>query len=135
MNFSVARLFVNDAAGRLKDPWSQEMPTITGSGVYLVRDPRGALRGLHGQELMAFQGWHHGFWNSEEELPAHELMSNLAGNAFSLFALGPCLLALFLGYDWKKSSNGAAAEAHTANVEECAQDDDNLGADSEDTLS
>ena len=113
-NQSITRL-----AGATGDhePWVKRIPTLTGSGMYAMRwaepvesatnhqdpDPFAIVvdigkqfevytRQLDGLELMQLVGWPMDSYI--DDFPSHELASKLAGNAFSGFAIGPCMMAV-----------------------------------------
>jgi hypothetical protein len=100
------------------NPWMDSCPTFTATSQIAIRwgvkldggvsslessaaeDPfaignapafRVVLRQLDGLELMQFIGFP--FTAYREGFPTHAQATSLAGNAFSAFAVGPCLLA------------------------------------------
>ena len=74
------------------EPWKTEfIPTLTGQCHIVMRvvdkGMNTMVRTLDGFELMALQGWHLSWWKEGGEYK-HDLLTSLAGNAFSAFALG-----------------------------------------------
>ncbi len=68
----------------------------TTKAVMRKRMPDGSIvvRALLGQELLAMQGWHfNDYATADGSELSHTVLSDLAGNAFSAFALGVVLLA------------------------------------------
>ena len=82
-------------------PWRPRPPTLVGSGKLLVRykNPEQVLtvRLVECFETMRMVGWDDSMWkigrcvSQDETYP--ELISNMAGNAYSLFHFGPWMLA------------------------------------------
>lgn len=86
----------------LRDPWSTNtMFTLTGQGLVVMRQNREglgvSLRVLESYEHMAFIGWDQHLWtpltSEASEVCSHDLVRSLAGNAFSIWNIGPALLS------------------------------------------
>ena len=92
-------------------PWKSIPPTFTGSGKIMMRARKGALavlRLLHPLEELHMQGWCADTWNhSRTDIAASfpgglerrsmaklELLSNMAGNMFTAWHMGPFICAL-----------------------------------------
>jgi hypothetical protein len=98
----------------LKNPWQTKPPCFVGSSLIVIREKVKALitakenesrshcfvyRVLTGLEMMSMIGWDVTPWLEDpERMPRHELLANLAGNAFNCYALGPVLLAMLASY-------------------------------------
>lgn len=106
-NMSLTRLVGKDGT---VDPWSEHFPTMTGSGLYIMREGIPAqtgqdsslmdqmehkvvIRQIDGVELMQMAGFALAYL--EDPIPAHEVLTSMAGNAFSAFSIGVVMLALF----------------------------------------
>ena len=88
---------------KVRNPWTEDVtPTITGSCAMLARywapDEDGkrsvVVRLLSGLELFRLAGWGPDMWHPktpESLMQDKELLTSLAGNAFSGFAVGPML--------------------------------------------
>ncbi len=84
------------------DPWCNHFPTIIGSAKLVMRrrSKTGVpqVRPLLGRELMAVVGWGRDDYSrgtsvAHDPHEEHNLLTSLAGNAFSAFAIGPALAA------------------------------------------
>ena len=84
--------YKDEAAASLKDPWRDHPATIVGSSLLVVRintaDVK-VVRPLEGWEYLSLIGWGLPDWNKKTKAPSAQLCGNLAGNAFSAFAIGP----------------------------------------------
>ncbi|CAK0804534.1 unnamed protein product, partial [Prorocentrum cordatum] len=92
---SYSRTFAKDEDA---SPWRTVVPTLTGQGRMVVRywyDGEVILRPVLGIECMAFAGWHFEWWEEPRCLYDDSLLINLAGNAFSAFAVVPIAMVLF----------------------------------------
>ena len=82
-------------------PWHEHLPTIVGSVKAVIRRrgnaARPTLRVVFGAELLAMMCWHAGDFREGVHRwltpRGHALLSSLAGNAFSGYAVGPLLIA------------------------------------------
>ena len=105
-NFSLTRSV--DVAGD-KNLWKRVMPTVTGSGLYIVRagilkercdnvgtaaeqDPLVVARQVDGLELLNIIGFDTSYFASPY-VPGQKLATSWAGNAFSGYAVGPVFMA------------------------------------------
>jgi hypothetical protein len=82
-------------------PWKAAPPTLVGSTLMVVRLAEArVIRPLLAFELMQLIGWHRTAWNREErfssqsDMPPSSLCTELAGNAFSAFAVLPLASSL-----------------------------------------
>jgi hypothetical protein len=89
------------------NPWTKQFPTMTGSGQYVMRwavpsgTPSGfddtgfdvCIRQLDGMELFQIAGFDLSYVHGA--IPDNDLLSSMAGNAFSAFAVGACMVAVF----------------------------------------
>lgn len=83
--------YKNQDTEKLKSPWSDHPRTLVGSATMVVRVNDGhtkVVRPLEGWEYMLLVGWPVGAWQADVPLPPRGILSNLAGNAFSAFAMG-----------------------------------------------
>ena len=119
-------------------PWRARPPTLTGSSKIIMRSCHG-IRCLDSVELFAFIGWDPSEWSGSAFTPSESvrdevdyasLLSNMAGNAFTVFHYVPMLLSLVA--TWVKfgefndepcdaRDDGARIEAGSTN--ETAQED------------
>ena len=72
------------------NPWEAQFPTLTGSGSYTIRSKH-FIRSLDGLEALSIAGWDPTLF-SEGYFPTSRLAGQIAGNAFSAFAIGPILM-------------------------------------------
>ena len=111
----------NSETASHKNPWSKAglMPTMTGSSLTLVRyrsrsidGPPVLLRAMTGVEQMRCIGFDISDY-AGDLLPRDRLLANLAGNAFSGFAIAPWIMAglAALGRARQLTGEGAKAEA------------------------
>ena len=117
------KFLVGDGKG---NPWSEQFPTMTGSGIYIMREaiPKpGAegfcilgerqfdveLRQIDGIEMMQLAGFHLPYMRPP--LPSHRTAASMAGNAFSAFAVGVVLLGLFSGLSLKSVEDAECADS------------------------
>ena len=112
MNFQLRLLCPLPKKGaELKSPWNEKPGCFTGSSQLVLRKLKCidcvdciddvpldykcyTYRLLTGVEAMAMSGWCFSLWPKEDPYPSNELLLSLAGNAFSLFAFGPCWIAM-----------------------------------------
>ncbi|CAK0882438.1 unnamed protein product, partial [Prorocentrum cordatum] len=99
--------------GSLKSPWKDFVPTLTAQSSIAARfmdsDGRVSMRHVHGLECMHFIGWSLGHYKGQSspfKTPGvtPELLEDMAGNAWSGFAVAPIAIAA-LGaahFDWYK---------------------------------
>ena len=92
-------------ATEIKNPWQRRMHTLTGHSKMIVRfiDAQSGelvLRELLNYEPMRIIGWGKSMWSTTGRRDSFDLglCQSLAGNAFSAYALGPALTALFAMY-------------------------------------
>ena len=98
INMSLMRMIHEECDPR--NPWGTAIPTLISHSSILMRwVPPGATghsyRMLHGLELMHIIGWNDKWWSQGTVLEALDpaLLTSLAGNAFSAYAVGPALIA------------------------------------------
>ena len=119
------------------NPWDAQFPTLTGSGSYTIRSKH-FIRSLDGLEALAIAAWGPTRF-SDGHFPTSRLAGQIAGNAFSAFAIGPILMGVVAGFgaacedggdaDWK--SSGRDASAMEVDEEDWGNDTDDLfGGDS-----
>lgn len=98
----------------LRNPWKPFIPTLTGSSAIICRkhnfDGSVVLKRLHGLEAMRVIGWDHSFWKGGVSPflgsgggvspVTPELLSDLAGNAWSAFGFLPLVVASFGAAPW-----------------------------------
>lgn len=79
----------------LRNPWRPRPNALVGSCCVMVRiKSEKLIRPLEGFEYMAMIGWSPCEWRRNVgDMPSRSLCSNMAGNAFSAFALGPLVSA------------------------------------------
>jgi hypothetical protein len=86
---------------RLKNAWSPTVPTITSSALIVMRvAPFGesaklVIRALTGKEVFALAGWTSEMFEADTPssiVDDSELLTSLAGNMFSAYAIGPALM-------------------------------------------
>jgi len=95
---------VNPSMGRLLQhggsPWKSTCPTLTGGAIICVRYMlKGVLilRPLTAIEYFELMGWHVSMFREKPVKCLPDIMSNMAGNAFSAFAFQPALMLSFSG--------------------------------------
>ena len=83
----------------LKSPWHQRPMTLTGQSKIIMRatmvhqgGAKTYLRFLQGWEYMALVGWGLDWWEVSQPVTPSDICANMAGNAFSAFAVGPIIL-------------------------------------------
>ena len=97
-----------------KSPWSSHsMFTLTGSCIPIVRQRRDppycapSVRLMTGVEAMQFMGWDITDFRDIDALYAlpnsNAFLCNLAGNAFSAYAIGPVLLAVVSSFCFEEA--------------------------------
>ena len=94
-------------------PWKSTCPTMTGQSQMVVRYVLGSrviLRPQSGKESFSLMGWHASYFRGQTS-PPDQLLKNLAGNAFSAFAITPVLLLAVAGLHVIRE---AKPEVHTA---------------------
>jgi hypothetical protein len=133
---------LNDDLGKKPDstPWKPRPPTLVGSGKVLARIPDlngfGChLRVLEGFEYMRLIGWADDCWrmppaglDSRNSCEYAELLSNLAGNAFTMFHYGPFQLAMLSTYGrfhsslLPKACKSGSSESNGTSCDESSSD-------------
>lgn len=103
VNSSLARLLNwqpgsgEEKFAELRYPWCGSPRTITGQSKIVMRTAQAgvpsSVRLLEGWEVMALIGWSPNMWKKGGPFVQPEVMCNMAGNAFSGFAVGPVLVA------------------------------------------
>jgi site-specific DNA-cytosine methylase len=91
----------DDPAAQLKSPWSDSPKTLVGSCSLIVRintkdgTPSNSrvVRPIEGWEYMSMIGWSVSDWRAGGSMPPRSVLSNMSGNAFSGFAIGPLFVA------------------------------------------
>jgi hypothetical protein len=96
-NLGISRLLGDKGT---RNPWKSVLPTMVGSSKFVIRivDATGLLtiRQLTGVEAMRCIGWDICDWKEDPLRAGHpdSLLRNLAGNAFSAFAVAPLIAAV-----------------------------------------
>lgn len=124
-----------DKNGSLRNPWKPRPGCLVSNNQILMRwlpddvrlTPGSArprfdqwkYRLLCGVELMALIGWCHSLWPVDSALPSHQLLTSLAGNAFSGFAVAPVMVATLASL--------GLPDAHTICCEDDNADSDGSG--------
>lgn len=110
-NMSLCRLVGPDGQ---TNPWTSSFPTLTSRGQYIIRENRDGfqIRQINGIELLQLAGWSSSFYRGEP--PHHALATSLAGNMFSGFAVGPCLMAACAALGWGVKDAKDATEADSS---------------------
>ena len=114
INFNMRLLLNTDKLGKLKSPWSPHPGCLLSTTILLMRTLPGTridydakvpiwrqwlYRIVCGVELMSMVGWCHTKWGGTmPEWAPHELLTDLAGNAYSAFAVGPVLISAMAAY-------------------------------------
>jgi hypothetical protein len=119
----------DDPTAELKSPWSDYPKTLVGSCSLIVRinikdgcpSNRHVVRPMEGWEYMSMIGWSLSDWDSTGRLPARGILSNMAGNAFSGFAIGPLFVASLCLAD-TMSALPVESMASSPDAEESASD-------------
>ena len=96
VNPSLGRAFNTDVD---KNPWRTTVPTLTGTAIICVRYKRGgviSVRALDGLEVFQIMGFDASFLH-EPVAANSSLLINMAGNAFSAFAVTPMLMVALSG--------------------------------------
>ena len=94
---------VNPTLGRVCHsgrPWRRISPTMTGASQMMIRfvvNGRIVLRPQTGTESFALMGWHASYFRPTC-VKTEGLLKNLAGNAYSAFAISPMLMLAFAGH-------------------------------------
>lgn len=130
----IIKSYWDQEAGQPKpgsSPWRSQLPTLTGSCNIVARLRIGdtvVIRLLECFEVMRLIGWDDAQWQAERmQLPAErpdsfpELISNMAGNAYSVYHFGPWVLALFAVYG--KFWSPAVPSSSSSEDGGCVQDD------------
>ena len=115
INLSLCRLLNVGKGGEFdaetkKSIWSALIPTLTSQSSILMRfKPLGSaptecplLRLLTGKELMSVAGWTADMWGRDQpgEILDDAVLTDLAGNAFPAFAIGPIMLIALSNAGW-----------------------------------
>ena len=106
---------VNPSLGRCTHsgkPWRHVCPTMTGASQMSVRYVKGneiILRPQSGLESFALMGWHITYF-APLCCWTESLLKNMAGNAFSGFAITPMLMLAIGGHSLVQSARAASAQ-------------------------
>lgn len=116
----------------LQSPWAPSPRTITGQSKIVMRSAQvgvpTSVRCLEGWEVMSLIGWSPSMWKEGGPFVQPEVMCNMAGNAFSGFAVGPVLVAALSLLGRHSTAAPAPSPGHAAG---CAGDACNSGSSSE----
>ena len=96
----------------LRNPWQTVMPTLCAKSSFVCRkkhtDGSVAVKRLHGLESMRVIGWDKAFWKdgaspfSNDDRVTPELLTDLAGNAWSAFSFLPVAIATLACAPWEQ---------------------------------
>ena len=98
----ILRFKTGDAEIRKTTPWAVDhLKTIVGSARMVARatsESHRCVRAVDAIEYMQIIGWDRSMWRAGGDMPNLDLCSELAGNAFAGFAVGPLLSAAFASF-------------------------------------
>ena len=107
----------------LRNPWQRIMPTVLAKSSFVCRkkhtDGSVAVKRLHGLEAMRVIGWDKAFWKdgaspfSNDDRVTPDLLTDLAGNAWSAFSFLPVAIATFACAIWEHRNAAQAARPAT----------------------
>ena len=132
----------------LRNPWQRIMPTLCAESSFVCRkkhtDGSVAVKRLHGLEAMWVIGWDKAFWKdgaspfSNDDRVTPELLTDLAGNAWSAFSFLPVAIATLACAPWEQYNAAQAARPATEEQNVGGQDtqvelDDGTGSANEST--
>ena len=110
-NMSLGRVFKPNKDNRTTSPWRDQVPTMSGGCVLVVRkmdeQKNVSMRRLHGLEAMRLQGWDLPLWEGDcspcvtPQSTSNDLLQNLAGNMWSLFHFVPVFMAAMTAMPWE----------------------------------
>ena len=116
----------------LRNPWQRIMPTLCAKSSFVCRkkhtDGSVALKRLHGLEAMRVIGWDKAFWKdgvtpfSNDDRVTPDLLTDLAGNAWSAFSFLPVAIATFACAPWEQYNAAQAARRPTEEQNVVGQD-------------
>jgi hypothetical protein len=116
----------------LRNPWQRTMPTLCAKSSFVCRkkhtDGSVALKRLLGLEAMRVIGWDKAFWKdgvspfSNDDRVTPDLLTDLAGNAWSAFSFPPVAIATFACAPWGQYNAAQAARRPTEEQNVVGQD-------------
>ena len=116
----------------LRNPWQRIMPTLCAKSSFVCRkkhtDGSVALKRLHGLEAMRVIGWDKAFWKdgaspfSNDDRVTPDLLTDLAGNAWSAFSFLPLAIATLACAPWEQYNAAQAARPATEEQNVVGQD-------------
>ena len=104
-------------------PWSPFPRTLVSRSIVLMRVCDSHVRILEAWEHMALAGWSLRNFNSDRPIASHDVLTSMAGNAFSGFAIAPVCIAAIAVAGLPKVDPSVEVDS-SSDAEDCFLTDD-----------